>query len=356
MPEGYDHAAYARMTSPRWQQIERLFHEALARGEADRSAFLREACAGDEALRREVESLLAQDRSRFLERPAFDMVDEAKRMHRSEVRSEERASEPLPIWARVMIAVAAVRTAVALVLYLSAGQAPLRISTAVPHPPLPPVWIYAALSGTFTALGLGLVVGSRRDTRAEWLGGFLTLTAAPLATVLMQSTVIVPPQWLAYVRPEALGAATLWHFLARFPTDLEPRASRVVRRVATATGIIGLWCFAANLVAVLFPSSTASPSVSLFLISRPSLYWLVIAGMTAPAFPVLFARARWSPRAPRVIAYASSGWDSSQALRRLLSRSSSRKPCRRTNRGRMGLPLRRGWASSFSARWRSSPS
>jgi eukaryotic-like serine/threonine-protein kinase len=43
----------------RWQHVEQLYHEALARDEGDRAAFLREACLGDEALRREVQSLLS---------------------------------------------------------------------------------------------------------------------------------------------------------------------------------------------------------------------------------------------------------------------------------------------------------
>ena len=48
------------MPSERWRRIEALFHAALHRGEADRATFLAAACDGDEALIREVESLLAQ--------------------------------------------------------------------------------------------------------------------------------------------------------------------------------------------------------------------------------------------------------------------------------------------------------
>jgi hypothetical protein len=48
------------MTPERWQQIERVCHDALARDVASRAAFLADVCAGDEALRSEVESLLAQ--------------------------------------------------------------------------------------------------------------------------------------------------------------------------------------------------------------------------------------------------------------------------------------------------------
>src|SRR5437773_280746 len=48
------------MTSDRWQEVERLYHAALAREGDQSAAFLKEACAGDDALRHEVESLLAQ--------------------------------------------------------------------------------------------------------------------------------------------------------------------------------------------------------------------------------------------------------------------------------------------------------
>src|SRR5436309_14887852 len=47
------------MKPSRWQQVEQLYHSTLEREASKRAAFLAEACAGDEALRREVESLLA---------------------------------------------------------------------------------------------------------------------------------------------------------------------------------------------------------------------------------------------------------------------------------------------------------
>ena len=48
------------MTPERWRQIEGLYHEAMARNASERAAFLASACGGDEMLRREVESLVAQ--------------------------------------------------------------------------------------------------------------------------------------------------------------------------------------------------------------------------------------------------------------------------------------------------------
>ncbi|MDT8341052.1 MAG: serine/threonine-protein kinase [Longimicrobiales bacterium] len=50
---------HAPLPPDRWARVEALFSGALERPAGERDAFLREACAGDEALRREVESLLA---------------------------------------------------------------------------------------------------------------------------------------------------------------------------------------------------------------------------------------------------------------------------------------------------------
>jgi eukaryotic-like serine/threonine-protein kinase len=47
------------ITPERWQQIERLYHSALELDSSQRRAYLQQACAGDEVLREEVESLVA---------------------------------------------------------------------------------------------------------------------------------------------------------------------------------------------------------------------------------------------------------------------------------------------------------
>src|SRR5216684_4319744 len=48
------------MTPERWQKIKQLYQAAREREEGDRAAYLQQACAGDDGLRQEVESLLAQ--------------------------------------------------------------------------------------------------------------------------------------------------------------------------------------------------------------------------------------------------------------------------------------------------------
>jgi eukaryotic-like serine/threonine-protein kinase len=62
------------MDSRRWQQIEQVYQAVLEQEEPRRAAFLEGLCAGDEEVRREVESLLAhegKDRT-FLESPALE--------------------------------------------------------------------------------------------------------------------------------------------------------------------------------------------------------------------------------------------------------------------------------------------
>ncbi len=63
------------MNDPRWTTVDGLLEAALERDPQERASFLREACAGNETLRREVESLLAHAKAEdFLDRPAHDLM------------------------------------------------------------------------------------------------------------------------------------------------------------------------------------------------------------------------------------------------------------------------------------------
>ena len=64
------------MDAERWQNVERLYHATLECEESQRAAFLTHACGGDEALRREVESLVSYgNRSgRLIEGSALEVV------------------------------------------------------------------------------------------------------------------------------------------------------------------------------------------------------------------------------------------------------------------------------------------
>ena len=64
------------MTPERWQQIERLYHAALELALTAQGPFLSQACAGDEDLRREIESFLESHNSAgsFIESPPEDIA------------------------------------------------------------------------------------------------------------------------------------------------------------------------------------------------------------------------------------------------------------------------------------------
>ncbi|HEX2781182.1 MAG TPA: hypothetical protein VHM30_16900, partial [Gemmatimonadaceae bacterium] len=65
------------MTPERWREVDVILQVALERAPERRDAYVREACGGDEPLRREVASLLAAHDAAprsFLERPAVEAL------------------------------------------------------------------------------------------------------------------------------------------------------------------------------------------------------------------------------------------------------------------------------------------
>jgi serine/threonine protein kinase len=79
------------MTPERWKQIDELAQSAIERGGDQRAAFLGAACAGDDALRNEVESQIAyqQQASKFLEEPVFKHAAELIADPQTETESME---------------------------------------------------------------------------------------------------------------------------------------------------------------------------------------------------------------------------------------------------------------------------
>src|SRR5947207_8002948 len=61
------------MTSERWKEVKEVFASALERQPEERGPYLDQACSGDDALRKEVEALLAshRDAGEFIESPAM---------------------------------------------------------------------------------------------------------------------------------------------------------------------------------------------------------------------------------------------------------------------------------------------
>src|SRR6266567_2393615 len=75
------------MTPEHWQRIKTLLQSALEREPGERSAFLDQACAGDESLRKEVESFVIshEQAGGFIEEPAFEVMAESLENNQAEV-------------------------------------------------------------------------------------------------------------------------------------------------------------------------------------------------------------------------------------------------------------------------------
>jgi serine/threonine protein kinase/tetratricopeptide (TPR) repeat protein len=83
------------MRPERWEQIDNLLQSALARVPRERSAFLAQACADDELLRREVESLIAshEDRSNFLETPMSAIAADLLINSQARLRADQKIGQ-----------------------------------------------------------------------------------------------------------------------------------------------------------------------------------------------------------------------------------------------------------------------
>ena len=271
------------MQSRRWREIERLYFAAASHPASARARFLEEACGTDHDLKRQVESLLDQDATAasFLARSPLDDTP----IGSSPSEEAHRPAHVMPLWARSVVVIAALRSAVGLALYLSQWGAFAR--------PNPPAWLYALLTAIFTVFGLALTFGHKRDARAAWLGGMFATLGTQLATPLLQTGVGTSFLGLEYLRVDAFSPAFLWYFLCHFPATMKTRWRAVVGRVAAVAAVVGLLCVVLNLLTPIAPGFVPGWA-DLFLITTTQpgrTYWLVLYGMVLPALMVLLVRA-----------------------------------------------------------------
>jgi hypothetical protein len=220
--------------------------------------------------------------------PALEWEGPADEQRRHRLLSS--GASRLPVWAILVLTTALVRSALVLALYLSADRLE-------PFAGPLPLWGYAVFSVAFLALGASLIVTNRRDRRAAWLGGVLILTGTPFATPLLLHVSGRPlMSGLFYVRPDAFVGAFLWAFARSFPSELPSGFGRsVLNIVVAAVGLVGLWCAAANVLLV-WPATNSlaiDPRSSMLVAAKGGgPYWAIVLGVTLPALPVLFWRAR----------------------------------------------------------------
>ncbi len=82
------------MDSERWKQVDGLLQSALERSPEERETFLRQSCDGDQALEREVQSLLTaqQEAEGFLDRPAIEVAARVLAATRTKLRTRASRS------------------------------------------------------------------------------------------------------------------------------------------------------------------------------------------------------------------------------------------------------------------------
>src|SRR5260370_26103843 len=90
----------ARMTPEEWQRVRPILESALELDPKSRSAFVDNECADDEGLRREVLSLLSNQKQRdhFLKEPAMEMV----RQHMAKDQAQQDTEAALALLGKNM--------------------------------------------------------------------------------------------------------------------------------------------------------------------------------------------------------------------------------------------------------------
>jgi Protein kinase domain len=197
----------------------------------------------------------------------------------------------MPLWARVVVAVAGAKVFVGVTLYLSGLLEPAAQGK-VPTP------VYGLLASVFLIVGSGLVLAQRRDPRASWLGGLLVLFAAPLAPLV---SALPHPSLtgLTLIHPEAFIPAFLWQFAGVFPSRVEGRQAQLVSTLSNACAVFGLYLVALNLVPTLAPSVPDWVRVFRFQRGEGTLYWPSVLGLGAPALVSLLWRSKNAEDAER---------------------------------------------------------
>src|SRR6476661_10531912 len=79
------------MTPERWRQVKEIFNSAINYRPEERDSFISQACSGDEALRSEVESLIAshEKTGSFIDEPAFHVAASLLTDEKSELKPGE---------------------------------------------------------------------------------------------------------------------------------------------------------------------------------------------------------------------------------------------------------------------------
>lgn len=191
----------------------------------------------------------------------------------------------MPIWARVVVGIAALRIAAALAFYLAG------IYNTGLDAPLPPA-AYVLLALSFGALGLLLVVANRNDVRAAWLGGVLLMLAVPLTSRFLSQTPLAFGTLLTRLEIGAFLPVFLWKFVSEFPSRLEGRGGVLARVAAAAAALFAVVAFAVNLSLAFWPLDVDADwrRVLATRLGSTSRYWLALFVLSLAAAAALLVR------------------------------------------------------------------
>ena len=240
-----------------------------------------------------VESRLREGRERAVARGLRFLAD-IGRPSSASWRPAGRAAEAWPALRRL---VAAASTVAAFQVLLGlVGFAAARGPSFTPS-------LFLALGALGLSLGaLWLIVGSRGDARAFYLGAFFLLMASAPAHPLGQHLLRGGdrPAGLALVvnalLAEAFFPLALWLFVRHFPRVVRVSAlGKTVRQGTTLALVVAVGCFLANLAAALRRPEAPHEAAVLGPLARDhptALYWLPLFALTLGALATALLRRR----------------------------------------------------------------
>jgi hypothetical protein len=296
------------MSSDRWRQIESIYHEALKRRPVERSAYLDEACGGDPDLRREVESLLAQDASgdQFLERPLIPTPPDSQASTLSGT-TEESASRaavsedidadvaredeeyPVPVMApgasdgwfvdRLLQVVPWLATTKILVALMAIAIQAVSGDVVQHVAELTTIRFSVLLVASFTGGAVVLWRVAPSDPRARALAGDFVVTAASVCRILLTSGHELGglSNLLARTRLDVFTALLFWSFVRDFPFRVTAGAT-----AAWPTRLVRFSALAGTIVLLVN-----------FLVDLDNAFWPFLVLLTLPAAAVLIERIRY---------------------------------------------------------------
>ena len=220
------------------------------------------------------------------------------------IDSHERSGTPMRWWIWTLVAIGWLKIAVALPGYAFV-EIPLNAETPFP------AWVYAANLAIFGACGSLLLVGGRRDPRAQLLGAVWVPGQHPsLPIARLPACRRAPPPWLLAaaevmrgVEPGAFRSVLAWLFASTFPRDA---LSGFWRRLASfsqvVSGLVGTMLFAIGLVQLVLRIATTEATAAVAsqpLITNQNGIWRLNTALTLAAIPLVLLNARAAGLAER---------------------------------------------------------